>query len=71
MTCKRAPKTHILSVVSLLITVFCILIALVAPSPASGYRPAIREAFRSVSADAGQHARASAVSRTAAGRPQR
>src|SRR5258708_26961743 len=36
MTCKRAPKAHVLSVVSLLITIFAILIALVAPAELKG-----------------------------------
>src|SRR5437879_673895 len=36
MTCKRAPKAHVLSVISLLITIFAILIALVAPAQLAG-----------------------------------
>jgi hypothetical protein len=36
MTCKRAPKASALSVVSLLITVFAILIALMAPAQLTG-----------------------------------
>src|SRR5258708_15750202 len=36
MTCKRAPKAHVLSVVSLLITIFAILIALVAQAELKG-----------------------------------
>lgn len=36
MTCKRAPKAHVLSIVSLLITTLAILIALVAPAQLAG-----------------------------------
>jgi hypothetical protein len=36
MTCKRAPKAHVLSVVSLLITLFVILMALAAPAQLTG-----------------------------------
>jgi hypothetical protein len=36
MTCNRAPKAHVLSVVSLLITILAILIALMAPAQLTG-----------------------------------
>jgi FG-GAP-like repeat len=36
MTCKRAPKAHVLSIVSLVITTLAILIALVAPAQLAG-----------------------------------
>ncbi len=36
MTCRRAPKAHVLSVVSLLITIFAVLTALLAPAELRG-----------------------------------
>ena len=42
MTCKRAPKAHVLSVVSLLITTFAILLALVASAQVMGRGQTLR-----------------------------